>query len=549
MLPEGAAGRMITATYPITGGDYAAAGAATRSLKEQLKKLGVEPEVLRRIMIASYEAEMNVVIHARKGNLWVRLNQGRIDLEVVDEGPGISDIELAMKAGYSTASPRARQLGFGAGMGLPNIRKASDLFELDSRVGRGTRVRSAIYLKRLAAAETLQNSLVVREGRCRSCLACLAACPTRALRLRDGRPIILQHLCIDCSACLAACRCGALSLKQDAEEQPALTVAEGSVLVLPLPFLNGFPQAGPETLRRALSALGFRELRLTEEWEAALAQAALRYAREEAARRPVISPVCPAAVNLIETHFPSLIPQLAPFLSPVEAARDEHSLRPMAVVVSCPSQATALHPGSLPGRLQILSPVRLAEALRPLPAGGPTPAGGSPPRESGKVIPGAAIPEGVLRVTGVRHVQRVLEKAEAGVLEEIELLEPYFCDQGCWGSPLLPEDPFLSRYRASLAPGPLEGREAAGAGSASGQAAEPAHALRRVRPFLPRSGMRLDEDMLTAMRKLARIDELARALPGRDCGLCGAPTCACLAEDIVTGRFPDAGCPVLEDKQ
>jgi anti-sigma regulatory factor (Ser/Thr protein kinase) len=542
---------MITATYPISGGDFAAAGAATRALKEQLGKLGIEPEVLRRIMIASYEAEMNVVIHAKKGNLWARLNQGRIDIEVVDQGPGIPDIELAMKAGYSTAPLKARQLGFGAGMGLPNIRKASDLFEIDSQVGRGTRVRSAIYLKKLAGAETLQNSLAVREGRCRSCLACLAACPTRALRLRDARPVILQHLCIDCTACLAVC-CGALALRQEAEEQPALAVAEGSTLVVPLPLLNSFPQAGSKEVLNALAGLGFRELRLTDEWEAALAEAALTYARKEAARLPVISPVCPAAVNLIEAQFPSLIPQLAPFLSPVEAAREEHNLQPLAVTVACPSQASALYPGSLPGRLQILSPARLAEALRALPSGGrPVRSNGEAPSEPDRFVPDASSREGVLQVTGVRHVRRVLEKAEAGVLEGIELLEPYLCDQGCWGSPLFPEDPFLSRYRALGGAGQPAGAasETAQAGQCPAPATEPARALRRVRPFLPRTGTRLDEDMVTAMRKLARLDELTRALPGRDCGLCGAPTCACLAEDIVTGRFPGASCPLQEDEE
>jgi anti-sigma regulatory factor (Ser/Thr protein kinase)/NAD-dependent dihydropyrimidine dehydrogenase PreA subunit len=540
---------MITATYPITGGDYSASGAATRALKEQLKKLGIEPEVLRRIMIASYEAEMNVVIHARRGNLWARLNQGRIDIEVVDEGPGIPDIELAMKAGYSTASPQARRLGFGAGMGLPNIRKASDLFEIDSQVGRGTRVRAAIYLQKLNAVATPGNSMAVREGRCRSCLACLGACPTRALRLRGGRPIILQHLCIDCTACLTACRCGALALRQDTEEQPALSAPQGGALVLPLPFLNGFPQTGSAEVLEALAELGFPEPRLSEEWEAALALAALRYAREEAARGPVLSPVCPAAVNLIEAHFPSLLPQLAPFLSPMEAARDAHSLQPLAMVMACPSQATVLQPGSLPGRLQLLSPSRLAEALRPLTARDRAQRSEGE-RQQEPAQTGSAEPSrgGVLRVTGVRHVLRVLEKAEAGALEGIELIEPYLCEQGCWGSPLFPEDPFLSRYRASVTVGLREGPEGLG-GRPLSAGAEPARVLRRVRPFLPRSGVRLDEDMLAAMRKLGRIDELVRALPGRDCGLCGAPTCASLAEDIVTGRAAETGCPVQEHEE
>ncbi len=97
-------------------------------------------------MIASYEAEMNVVIHARTGTLWARLDSGKLDLEIADEGPGIPNVELALREGWSTASEKAREMGFGAGMGLPNIRRNSDLFDIETRVGRGTRIRSTILL-------------------------------------------------------------------------------------------------------------------------------------------------------------------------------------------------------------------------------------------------------------------------------------------------------------------------------------------------------------------------------------------------------------------
>jgi len=519
---------LIAVTFPIVGGDFAGAGAASRGLKEQLKHLGVEGEVLRRIMIAAYEAEMNVIIHARRGTLWARLNSGRIDLEVVDEGPGIPDVELAMREGWSTAPEEARALGFGAGMGLPNIRRASDLFEIDSRPGKGTRVRSTIHLRKLAAAEPLRNAIAIRPESCRSCLACLAACPTRAMRVHDGRPRILEHLCIDCTACLASCRYGALGLREDDEADVESALAAASLLVVPLPFLAGFPQAGPQEVLEALA--GAREVRLTEEWEAGLLEETLRYARLPDRRGPVpvLAPVCPAVVNLVETHFPSLLPQLAPYLSPVEAARDEFSLQALAVVAACPEQYIALHPGSLPGRLRVLSPARAAAAVsKVLKRENP----GEPPagREGSPSEPRAAEP-GVLRVTGLGHVLRALEKAEAAALDGVEVLVLYACDQGCWGSPLFPEDPFLARNRA--------------AGMRVGKA--PAQA--RSRPFMARPGLRLDEEMQGAMRKLALIDELTRRLPGRDCGICGAPTCASHAEDIVLGRVPGPGCPLEETK-
>jgi anti-sigma regulatory factor (Ser/Thr protein kinase)/NAD-dependent dihydropyrimidine dehydrogenase PreA subunit len=528
----------MAVSFPIVGGDFASAGAASRGLKEQLTRLGVAGEVLRRVMIAAYEAEMNVVIHARRGKLWARLNSGRIDLEVVDEGPGIPDVEQAMREGWSTAPAEARALGFGAGMGLPNIRKASDLFEIDTRPGKGTRVRSTIHLQKLAAAEALRNAIDLRPESCRNCLACLAACPTRAMRLRDGRPYILEHLCINCTACLAACRYGALGLR---EENPADAEAIAvETLVVPQPFLGGFPQAGPAQVLAALRELGARHVRLTEEWEAGLLEESLRFARgpQRRAGGPVLAPVCPAVVNLVETHFPSLLPQLAPFLSPVEAARDEYGLEALTVVAACPEQYIALHPGSLPGRLRVLSPARAAAAVaKALKQAGKREPDEGEAREA-EVEAGAAAARTpdfpassgarVLHISGLSHVLRALEKAEASALAGVELLVLYACDQGCWGSPLFPEDPFLARDRAGAA---VVGR---------------APALPRGRPFQARPGQRLDESMPAAIRKLALIDELARRLPGRDCGICGAPTCACRAEDIVLGRVSGRGCPLVE---
>ncbi|MBM4016896.1 MAG: anti-sigma regulatory factor [Planctomycetes bacterium] len=133
-------------TYIIAGGDYIRAGAASRRLKERLEAAGAAPDSVRRAVIAACEAEMNVVVHARGGRMEARLAPGRIDVEVADAGPGIADVPLAMQEGYSTAPPEARALGFGAGMGLPSIRRAADAFAIDSAPGRGTRLRFTVYL-------------------------------------------------------------------------------------------------------------------------------------------------------------------------------------------------------------------------------------------------------------------------------------------------------------------------------------------------------------------------------------------------------------------
>ena len=122
------------------------AGRASTSIKDTLKELGIAPAMVRRTAIASYEAEMNVVMHARRATMTLRVTPARITLDVNDEGPGIIDLALAMQEGYSTATPEMREMGFGAGMGLPNIRRNSDEFDLHSDVGRGTDLSICVHV-------------------------------------------------------------------------------------------------------------------------------------------------------------------------------------------------------------------------------------------------------------------------------------------------------------------------------------------------------------------------------------------------------------------
>jgi anti-sigma regulatory factor (Ser/Thr protein kinase) len=134
------AAQLFESIYDVTGRDFTNAGRASTSIKETLKRLGVPPAVVRRVAIASYEAEMNVVMYAIRGRILLRVSPTDVTLEVADEGPGIENIDLAMQEGYSTATHEMREMGFGAGMGLPNIRKNADEFDLRSEVGRGTRL-------------------------------------------------------------------------------------------------------------------------------------------------------------------------------------------------------------------------------------------------------------------------------------------------------------------------------------------------------------------------------------------------------------------------
>ncbi len=139
-------GTAFSQTFLVDGGDFFNAGKASTEIKSILKQLGVQPGVIRRVAIAAYEAEMNVVMYARRAVFTFSVTPETISMCVEDEGPGIPDIELAMQEGYSTATMEMREMGFGAGMGLPNIRKNADRFHVSSVVGRGTRLEIAISI-------------------------------------------------------------------------------------------------------------------------------------------------------------------------------------------------------------------------------------------------------------------------------------------------------------------------------------------------------------------------------------------------------------------
>ena len=132
--------------YDVDKANFVNAGEASSSVKKVLRKLGVNPDCIRNLAIAMYEAEINMVIHANGGTIDVEISPECIHVILADSGPGISDINLAMQEGYSTAGDNVRELGFGAGMGLPNIKKYSDDLEIKSVVGVGTTVEIKVNI-------------------------------------------------------------------------------------------------------------------------------------------------------------------------------------------------------------------------------------------------------------------------------------------------------------------------------------------------------------------------------------------------------------------
>jgi len=136
----------IVLTYKVDAEDFTRAGEASSDVKKKLKQMGVAPDVIRKVAIAMYEGEINMVIHAKGGEINVYITPTEIRMVLQDVGPGIPDVEKAMQAGWSTAPEEVRNLGFGAGMGLPNMKKNTDSMEIDTKLGTGTRITMTVNM-------------------------------------------------------------------------------------------------------------------------------------------------------------------------------------------------------------------------------------------------------------------------------------------------------------------------------------------------------------------------------------------------------------------
>lgn len=132
--------------FDVDGEDFTSAGQASVQVKKNLRRLGISPETIRQVSIAMYEGEINMVIHAGGGSADVIVSEDKIEIILADKGPGIADINLAMQEGYSTATDSVRSLGFGAGMGLPNMKRYTDEMTIDSVVGEGTTIKMVVNL-------------------------------------------------------------------------------------------------------------------------------------------------------------------------------------------------------------------------------------------------------------------------------------------------------------------------------------------------------------------------------------------------------------------
>ena len=407
----------------------------------------------------------------------------------------------------------------------------------------------------------MKHSVVLEYKRCRGCTTCIKNCPTEAIRVRNGKATILNARCIDCGKCIQVCPHKAIKSISDT---PAAQLTRFQYNVaLPEPALYGQFQNMDDIdyILNGLLALGFQDV-----FEVARAAELLAdYQRQVITGgvervMPQISSACPTVMRLIRMRFPKLIPNISPVITPMELAAilarreavDKTGLKPEEIgvyaIVPCSSKVTAAHTPDALERpvldgafairdvyLKLLSPMKKLRGatLRPLSSAGIMGVGWA--YCGGESA--ARLGESYLAVDGIGNCIRMLEEIEDGRLPEADFIELSACVQGCVGGCLTVENPYGARMRIkNLMKGLPVSRNRFNLKGEDRDLVCFDKELQYVPAFL------LDEDRSLAMEKLMKIDELYRALPGLDCGSCGAPSCHALAEDVVLGRASEEDC-------
>jgi len=405
--------------------------------------------------------------------------------------------------------------------------------------------------------------LVLRKERCQGCTHCIRACPTEAIRIRHGKAEVRPHRCVQCGSCIQVCPQGAWEMRSDSLEKVkreggALAVLDSTV------FWQFGGQTSPQAVAEAFLEMGFSAVLDLGEALRIYGAAVSSYLSSSRRPFPAIGSACPAVVQLVQVKYPSLLENLVPIVSPLKimASRQKdigtgNLPKHAYYIVPCLAQAGATTEPLEKGE-KICGAISFTHLFNPLKAilsRKTTAPGTSPGREpfptamkwaaAGGESEALGTP-GSLVVDGIVQVANVLELAESGRLGDVPFIEAWACTAGCLGGSLTIEDPFVARYhlRSWIQNHKERVKEAPGR-----EASVDLDRFRLSRPFSPRGGMRLDDNLQVAMEKLRQIDEVVKKLPGVDCGSCGCPNCLALAEDIVQGHAVENDCLYLLKKR
>ncbi|MGI6642449.1 MAG: [Fe-Fe] hydrogenase large subunit C-terminal domain-containing protein [Bacillota bacterium] len=552
--------RRLLCAFDLNRNDFRKIGDEFYRLKRALLEIGFPSDASRRASVAAYELAMNIVIHADRGSLSVYWDDGTLQIEARDEGPGIPDVDLAMTDGYSTAPDYVREMGYGAGMGLPNIKRSVDSFELLSTPGVGTEAFCRVRPGEPDSRPTMYfHSVTLDTSKCKGCTNCIKSCPTEAIRVISGKAFILEDRCIDCGECIRRCPNKAKSAVSDSWD--SLSLYDYTIALVAPSFYGQFGDLTQTQVRNALVAPGgFNEV-FDVSIAADLVSMAMReYIRDHDRGTPLISSACPAVLRLIQVRNPSLLKNVIPCEAPMEVAawmakrraiQSDKSRNPTAIFISpCPAKITAtkqpvgrarsLVDGNVSASLAyawVRQRVKAGEKDEETPVS--TGLGMGWGRSGGEM--GALGSEfRSLAVDGIAQVASVLDEVEKGILDgQVDFIEAQACLGGCVGGCLNIENPFVARMRLrDLA---VRYKDAPPNPATHGIGHDEPHLWYSL-CLSPRAVFSLHEDPKKAEEKLLRLEEIEAGLPNLDCGACGAPTCRALAEDIVQGRGALSDC-------
>ncbi len=406
------------------------------------------------------------------------------------------------------------------------------------------------------------HSVKLDREACKGCTNCIKRCPTEAIRVREGKAVILEERCVDCGECIRICPNHAKSAITDPFQR--LEDFEYRV-ALPAPSFYGQfkPDVPPESFLQALLELGFDDVYEVPYAAEAVSLAIRRYLTEHPERRPLISSACPAVVRLMQVRFPALLDQVIPVESPMEVAAHlakEKAVRergldrakvgaffitPCAAKVTAAKQPVGNNESNVDGVLSMSAVC--GEVLKLL---GSSRRNRGPLSKAGGIGIGwgraggenVAIGQGsLLAVDGIHSVIGVLEEVEKGKLRGVDYLEAQACIGGCIGGPLAIENPFVARVRMKNL-SEISEKQGLQVDAAEVARLYAGGLFTMKKQVEPRPVMQLDRDVARAISMVEALEKTVAELPGLDCGSCGSPSCRTLAEDIVRGVAFETDC-------
>ena len=418
------------------------------------------------------------------------------------------------------------------------------------------------------------HAITIDHDTCIGCSHCMKACPTEALRLRNGKAVLSPDRCIDCGNCFKVCPTKSFNIKQDDFDDIFNYACR--VALIPSVFMGQFPNdITVSRIYQILKEIGFTYIIEAEATVPIYTEAKNNYAAEHPDIRPLISTYCPAIVRLIQVKFPGLVDNLIPIKAPIDLTamyirrkleKEDWNPEDIGIFYITPCAAKIAAVKSPVGEdKSLVDGVINMDALynrvfKRI-------------KEQGKGFKEQKLPvsqisaDGVLtaltngerRLSNAKHsysideihnVIEFLEKVENDEVENVDFLELRACDQSCPGGILTCDNRFMMCERIFARARKIAERERNGEQTKDHEVEAERNFLARnvkVNEIKPRSMLVLDEDITKALAKMQRINELRAKLPQRDCGVCGAPTCDALAFDVVMGEAQLSDCIFMKD--